>query len=105
MKRTLAVDDSLDVFPVHGVGGIIGTTLTGVFAASEYGGVGFAEGITMGQQVQTQLIGIGAAIAWCRTVTFVLLKLLDLTVGLRVSHEQETEGLDIGVHNETGYNF
>lgn len=105
MKRTLAVDDSLDVFPVHGVGGIIGTTLTGVFAASEFGGVGFAEGITMGQQVQTQLIGIGAAIAWCGTVTFILLKLLDLTVGLRVSHEQETEGLDIGVHNETGYNF
>jgi ammonia channel protein AmtB len=61
--------------------------------------------IAMGQQVQTQLIGIGAAIALCGTVTFILLKLLDLTVGLRVSHEQETEGLDIGVHNETGYNF
>jgi ammonium transporter, Amt family len=84
---------------------MIGTALTGVFAASEYGGVGFTEGITMGQQVQTQLIGIGTAIAWCGTVTFILLKLLDLTVGLRVSLEQETEGLDIGVHNETGYNF
>jgi Amt family ammonium transporter len=105
MKRTLHVDDSLDVFPVHGVGGIIGTTLTGVFVASEYGGAGFAEGVTMAQQVQTQVIGIGAAIAWCAVMTFIILKLLDVTVGLRVSREQETEGLDIGVHNETGYNF
>ncbi len=105
MKRTLNVDDSLDVFPVHGVGGVIGTTLTGVFVASEYGGAGFPEGVTMAQQVQTQLIGIGAAIAWCAVMTFVILKLLDLIVGLRVSHEQETEGLDVGMHNETGYNF
>ncbi|MGH8568697.1 MAG: ammonium transporter, partial [Gammaproteobacteria bacterium] len=105
MKRTLRVDDSLDVFPVHGVGGIIGTTLTGVFAAKALGGVGFAEGVTMASQVQTQLIGILATVIWCAVVTFVILKLIDLTLGLRVSAEEETEGLDVRMHNETGYNY
>ncbi len=105
MKRTLRVDDSLDVFPVHGVGGIIGTTLTGVFAAEALGGVGFAEGVTMSSQVQTQLIGIFATVVWCAVVTFVILKLIDLTLGLRVSAEEETEGLDVRMHNETGYNY
>ena len=105
MKRTLRIDDSLDVFPVHGVGGIIGTLLTGVFAATALGGVGFAEGVTMGKQVTTQLTGILATAAWCGIVTFILLKLIDLTLGLRVTIEQETEGLDTVLHNETGYNI
>ena len=105
LKRTLRIDDSLDVFPVHGVGGIIGTTLTGVFAAQMFGGVGYAEGVTMGTQVLTQLTGVITTIVWCGVVTFILLKLVDLVSGLRVSSEQETEGLDIVLHNETGYNL
>jgi len=105
MKRTLRVDDSLDVFPVHAVGGMIGTTLTGIFAAKALGGVGFAEGVGMVSQVQTQLIGIVATVIWCAVVTFVILKLIDLTLGLRVSAEEETEGLDVRMHNETGYNY
>ena len=105
MKRSLHIDDSLDVFPVHGMGGIIGTLLTGVFAATTLGGVGFAEGVTMGKQVTTQLTGILVTAAWCGIATFILLKLIDVTLGLRVTIEQETEGLDTVLHNETGYNL
>ncbi|MEK7206483.1 MAG: ammonium transporter [Pseudomonadota bacterium] len=105
MKRKLHVDDSLDVFPVHGVGGILGTTLTGVFAATALGGVGYAEGVTMGKQVMIQLTGVLATVAWCGVVTYVLLKLIDAMLGLRVNTEQETEGLDTVLHNETGYNL
>ncbi|BAV32999.1 ammonia channel protein [Sulfuricaulis limicola] len=105
MKRSLHVDDSLDVFPVHGVGGIIGTLLTGIFAATTLGGVGFAEGVTMGKQVTTQITGILVTAAWSGIVTFILLKLIDAMLGLRVTVEQETEGLDTVLHNETGYNL
>jgi Amt family ammonium transporter len=105
MKRILHVDDSLDVFPVHGVGGIIGTTLTGVFAATALGGVGFAESVTMGKQVMTQVTGVLATAIWSGAVSFALLKLIDATIGLRVTIEQETEGLDTVLHNETGYNL
>lgn len=103
MKRVLHIDDSLDVFPVHGVGGILGTILTGVFAGI-LGGVGYAEGVTMGEQVLTQMVGVLATILWCGVVTFVILKVIDTVLGLRVTQEQETEGLDIVLHNETGYN-
>ena len=105
MKRSLHIDDSLDVFPVHGVGGILGTTLTGVFAATTLGGVGFAEGMTMGKQVMTQIAGILVTAAWSGAISYLLLKLIDALVGLRVSIEQETEGLDTVLHNETGYNL
>ncbi len=105
MKRIMHVDDSLDVFPVHGVGGIIGTTLTGVFAATSLGGVGFTEGVTMGRQVMTQITGVLVTAIWSGTVSFVLLKLIDAAIGLRVTTEQETEGLDTVLHNETGYNL
>ncbi len=105
MKRTLHVDDSLDVFPVHGVGGMIGTTLTGVFAATALGGAGFAEGVTMGKQVMTQITGILATAIWSGVASFVLLKVIDAILGLRVTIEQETEGLDTVLHNETGYNL
>lgn len=105
MKRHLHVDDSLDVFPVHGVGGMIGTTLTGVFAAPHLGGVGYAQGVAMGTQVLTQLVGVGTTIVWCAAATFVILKIVDIVVGLRVSAEEETQGLDTVLHNETGYNF
>jgi len=105
MKRTLNVDDSLDVFPVHGVGGMIGTTLTGVFAASALGGVGFAEGVGMGKQVMTQLTAILATLVWSGGISFLLLKVIDAMVGLRVMPEHETEGLDTVLHNESGYNL
>ncbi|MBI2752937.1 MAG: ammonium transporter [Betaproteobacteria bacterium] len=105
MKRSLGVDDSLDVFPVHGVGGMLGTTLTGVFAASTFGGVGYPENVTMGDQVLVQLTGVLAVAAWSGAVTFVLLKIADALAGLRASPDEETEGLDTVLHNEKGYNL
>jgi len=105
MKRTLKVDDSLDVTPVHGVGGILGTLLTGVLAAPVFGGAGYAEGVTMGAQVKVQLAGILAVGAWSGAVTWVLLKLSNAMTGMRVTAEQESEGLDTAEHNEKGYNL
>ncbi|MDH3319046.1 MAG: ammonium transporter [Betaproteobacteria bacterium] len=105
LKRSLGVDDSLDVFPVHGVGGILGTILTGVFVASAFGGVGLPDGQTMGGQVLVQGIGVLAIAAWCGAVTWILLKLTDALAGLRVSGDEETEGLDTVLHNEKGYNL
>ncbi len=104
IKRSLKIDDSLDVFPVHGVGGMLGMTLTGVFVASGLGGAGLPEGASMGSQVFTQLVGVGATVAWTAIVTFVILKIVDVIVGLRVSEEQETDGLDISQHEERAYN-
>jgi Amt family ammonium transporter len=103
LKRRLGIDDSLDVSPVHGVGGLIGTLLTGVFVSASLGGAGLAEGVSMGDQVLTQLIGVVAAILWCGILTWLILKLVDLMVGLRVPDEQETEGLDLAQHGERGY--
>jgi len=103
IKRGLKIDDSLDVFPVHGVGGILGLLLTAVFAAESMGGLGLETSI--GSQLTTQAIGIVATIVWCGVVSYVLLKLLDVTIGLRVSPEEETEGLDLVLHDERGYNF
>ena len=103
MKRTLKIDDSLDVFPVHGVGGIIGTLLTAVFAATSLGGLGLAEDATVGSQFGVQLAGVVATLIWSGGLSFVLLKLLDATIGLRVNAEQETEGLDVVMHEERGY--
>ncbi len=105
MKRSLGVDDSLDVFPVHGVGGTLGTALTGVFAATALGGVGYAEGQTMGGQVLVQFAGIAATALWSGVITYVLLKVTDAVVGMRVTSEEETEGLDTVLHNEKGYNL
>jgi len=101
IKRVLKIDDSLDVFPVHGVGGILGTLLTAVFAAESMGGLGLETSIS--SQFVTQLIGVAATIAWCGIITFVLLKVLDAVIGLRVSEDEETEGLDLVLHNERGY--
>jgi len=103
MKRVLRIDDSLDVMPVHGVGGILGTVLTGVFAAKALGGGGFAEGVTMGGQILVQLAGVLAIAAWSGVLSFVLLKVCDALVGLRVASDDETEGLDTVLHNEKGY--
>jgi len=105
VKRKFYIDDSLDVFPVHGIGGIIGTLLTAVFAAATLGGLGLSEGTTIAGQFVTQLIGVVATIVWCGVLTFIIFKVLDATIGLRVSKEQETEGLDLVLHDETGYNI
>jgi Amt family ammonium transporter len=105
MKRSLKIDDSLDVTPVHGVGGVIGTLLTGVFAAASLGGVGYPEGMTMEKQVMVQITGILAVGAWSGIVTWVLLKLSDAVTGMRVTGDEETEGLDTVEHNEKGYNL
>ena len=105
IKQSLQIDDSLDVFPVHGVGGMLGTLAAGIFVASELGGAGLAEGVSMGQQVGVQLLGIGAALGWTALVTFLILKLVSLFVDLRVNEEDETVGLDITAHEESGYNL
>jgi len=105
MKQALKVDDSLDVFPVHGVGGIIGTILTGVFAAAAFGGVGYPEKVTMGDQVLVQVTGVLAVAAWSGVITWILLKVSDAVAGMRVQAEEETEGLDTVLHNEKGYNL
>jgi Amt family ammonium transporter len=103
IKRVLIIDDSLDVFPVHGVGGIIGTIAAGVFAARELGGVGFAGETTMLQQVGVQTLGVLATFAWCAALTFAILKAIDATIGLRVAADEETEGLDLADHGERAY--
>jgi Amt family ammonium transporter len=109
VKRVLKVDDSLDVFPVHGVGGMLGTLAAGVFASTELGllkGQGFASGITgMGQQLGVQLIGVIATLVYTAVVTFITLKLVDKVIGLRVSREDEIGGLDIAMHDERGYDL
>jgi Amt family ammonium transporter len=104
IKRILHIDDSLDVFPVHGVGGILGTLLAGVFVGT-LGGAGLAEGMSMGSQVWVQFVGVIATFAYCAVLSWVLLKVIDAVIGLRVSRDEETEGLDIVLHDETGYNI
>ena len=105
LKRKLGYDDSLDVFGVHGVGGIIGAVLTGVFVDQAFGGAGLAEGVTMGSQVMKQVIGVVATVIYGVVVSFILLKLTDAMTGLRVDSDEETEGLDIVLHDERGYNI
>jgi len=103
MKRVLNVDDSLDVFPVHGVGGLLGTLLTGVLVSTTFGGIGYPEKVTMGEQFMTQVIGVVATAVWSGVLTWILLKLVDAIVGMRVASEEENEGLDTVLHNEKGY--
>ncbi len=103
LKRALGYDDSLDVFGVHAVGGIIGAILTGVFAAASLGGIGLTEGVSIGAQVGKQVVGVLFTVVVSGVVSYVLLKLIDVTIGLRVSEEEETEGLDLVLHNERGY--
>jgi Amt family ammonium transporter len=103
LKRKLEIDDSLDVSPVHGVGGVVGTLLTGVFAAVSLGGTGFPVQTSIGAQLGVQALGVVAAAAWCALLTWVILKLLNVVFGLRVSEEKETEGLDLAEHGERGY--
>jgi len=107
LKRVLKIDDSLDVFPVHGVGGILGTLLAGIFASTQLGifsGQGFAKGVTsMGQQFGIQFIGVISTMIYTAIVTFIILKVIDVIIGLRVTKEDEIQGLDISLHEERGY--
>jgi len=103
VKRVLRIDDSLDVSPVHGVGGAIGTIMTGIFAGTQLGGAGYTVQSTMSGQLGIQLVGVLSVGAWCVFVTWILLRILDAILGLRVNEEQETEGLDVAEHGERGY--
>ena len=103
IKRALGYDDSLDVWGVHGVAGIVGAILTGVFADASLGGAGLAEGMTIGSQVWIQLLSVLATLVYGGIVSFVILKIIDMAMGLRVTEDQETEGLDLALHDERGY--
>jgi len=103
IKRTLKIDDSLDVFPVHGVGGITGSLLTGVFAATSMGGLGLAEGVSILDQVGIQALAIVVTVFWSAGFSYIILIVIDKIIGLRVVEEDEVVGLDIALHEETGY--
>ncbi len=105
MKRALNVDDSLDVFPVHGVGGLIGTLMTGIFVSATFNGIGYPDKVGMGEQLTTQFIGVVATALWSGILTWILLKLVDAVAGMRVANDEETEGLDTVLHHEKGYNL
>jgi len=103
IKRRVGYDDALDAFGVHATGGVIGALLTGILADKAFGGVGLAEGVGIGDQLLKQSVGVGATIAYDVLITYGLLKLIDVVIGLRVSEEEEVEGLDISLHDERAY--
>ncbi len=103
VKRKLVIDDSLDVFPVHGIGGITGSVLTGVFAASSLGGLGLPDGVSMMHQVGVQALAVLVTIVWSALFSYLILKALDKWIGLRVTPDEEVQGLDTVLHEETGY--
>jgi Amt family ammonium transporter len=108
IKQVWKIDDSLDVFPVHGVGGILGTFLAGIFASSELGifsGQGLAEGMTIVSQLKVQLIGIVATFAYTAIISYGVCVIIDKFIGLRVRADEEGQGLDITCHNEVGYDL
>ncbi len=105
VKHRFKIDDSLDVLAVHGVGGAIGIMLTAVFADATLGGIGLAEGQTIGGQAVVQFIGLVAVLVWSVVVSFVIIKIVQAIVGLRVSAEVEEQGLDLNIHGERGYNM
>ena len=103
LKRRFEVDDSLDVFSVHGIGGTVGALLTGLFAGV-LGGTGYAEGMNVATQLGVQFLGVAATVIWCAIVSWFLLRILDMSLGLRVEEDQEAQGLDLTEHGETSYN-
>ena len=109
IKRSLKIDDSLDVFPVHGVGGMLGILLTAVFASTSLGlfsGQGYAmDGMSMGSQLRVQAVGAFATLGYTALATFIILKAIDALLGIRVTEDEEVEGLDIVSHNERGYDL
>ncbi|WP_420342512.1 ammonium transporter [Paenirhodobacter sp.] len=103
VKNKFGYDDSLDVFGIHGIAGIVGAILTGVFASPSLGGVGYAEGVSMGGQLMVQIKAVVITIVWGGVVSFILYKITDVIVGLRVSSDEEREGLDKTSHGESAY--
>ncbi|TWG97868.1 Amt family ammonium transporter [Mesorhizobium sp. J18] len=103
VKVKAGYDDALDVFGIHGIGGIVGAIGTGFFASSTLGGVGYAEGVTMGGQVWTQIMAVVVTIVWCAVVSAILYKVVDAIMGLRPTKEAESTGLDITSHGEVAY--
>ena len=105
LKQNLGYDDSLDVFGVHGIGGIVGCILTGIFVSEGLGGQGLAAGVTIGQQVVAQVLSLLVTIIYSGVLSFIILKIVDAIVGLRVDEDQEQEGLDLALHSERGYDL
>jgi Amt family ammonium transporter len=105
VKKRLRIDDSLDVLAVHGVGGATGTLLAAFFATAALGGIGLAEGVSVGGQFSVQLMGAVATLVWSAVATFVLVKITQAICGLRVSEETAIDGLDFATHGERGYNL
>ena len=105
VKSSWGIDDSLDVFAVHGVGGITGTLLAAVFGTVALGGGGLAEGVTMGSQFGVQAIGVIAVVAWSVAFTYIIVKVTSAFTGLRVSDDEITQGLDVSAHGESGYSL
>ncbi len=106
LKRVMKIDDSLDVFPVHGVGGALGTILAGIFASNSLGIFsGQGDGAAIGDQLLIQLTGVVSVAVYTAVISFILLKIVDAILGLRVSEDEETEGLDLNQHNERGYDL
>jgi Amt family ammonium transporter len=105
VKKGLGYDDSLDAFGVHGVGGIIGALLTGVFADASFGGIGLAEGVNIAGQLTKQVVGVLATLVYCGVASFIILKVIDMVIGLRANDEDEDVGLDLAMHDEQGYNL
>jgi Amt family ammonium transporter len=103
VKPAVGYDDSLDVFGIHGIGGIIGAIGTGFLTSAGLGGIGYAEGVTMGAQVWTQILAVVVTILWCGIGSAILYKIVDLVIGLRVTQEAEREGLDLTSHGEAAY--
>ena len=103
LKQKLGYDDSLDAFGVHGIGGIVGALMTGVFVAESLGGTGLAEGMTIGSQLGAQVVAVLFTVVYCGVLSFIILKVVDGLVGLRVAEDEEDRGLDISLHNEQGY--
>lgn len=104
LKHWLGYDDSLDVFGIHGIGGIVGAIGTGILASTAFGGVGYAEGVTMGHQVLKQIVATLTTLVWSGVISFILFKVIDMAIGLRVTEDSEREGLDIVEHGEKAYN-
>jgi len=103
VKQRFRIDDSLDVFAVHGVGGILGTLMVAVLASPSLGGVGYAEGVTMAGQAVTQLIGVVTVVVWSGVASLILIEIVRRTTGLRARDEAIEDGLDLSAHGERAY--
>jgi len=105
LKKALGYDDALDCFGVHGIGGIVGALLTGIFIDASFGGAGLDEGVTIAKQLGIQFVAVAGTLVYDAIATFIILKIVDVVMGLRVTEEEETAGLDLSLHDERGYNL